>query len=371
MSHKYRNCARVVALSGSVGLAVLVRSQHFMLTANAQPGPSRYNPATITPTATPAVVATPTPEATTSPTPSSEPAAAPLPPEVEPQNAPPQRQAAATSTFSAGAPKRETNLPPSVPVGSADSQHRRAYVTISPAVPARSKVQFYIVNGGGQYGSAEVVADASRHTSGYITIEGRIQTAIGVGRHLQVGVKVDGKDMGLRGTPFAVCGHPTRYTDTFERDINESYRVGVRVRDGWSSNSSNGVAGLSAVQIAEIVNTKNYNNPPFGSPGIGNTSGYLPGNSFTSDEHTLNRTTFILTKPGILTRNQLCIFKCSRCGANDVTLPSSGFNIAQCIFKNGSTWYHVTTKNGAYVSIAGHSSSAGAAKVTSLAHQLP
>ena len=116
---------------------------------------------------------------------------------------------------------------------------------------------------------------------------------------------------------FSVSSIPQNYTDTFVSLVTGVSR-GFVVQDGWSSDSGT-FGDLDQTEISEQV--------AYGAGtgcftgGVGSNSGYLPGNSLTSDTHSWSVAD--LTSAGKLTAKQACMFKDNRTGSTDIAMTRS------------------------------------------------
>lgn len=144
------------------------------------------------------------------PTPVTSPARATSPLNVQ-QDAPVAQQqqvAQFNGTVTISSPVRRSDIAvSSVPLGTADWQHRRVNVTFSEAVPTGATVQFIVLNVGANAGDAQVVENANRRTNGTITLEGIAQTQPGSAGILKVVCLVNGVTVG-ESNGFSVCAHP-------------------------------------------------------------------------------------------------------------------------------------------------------------------
>ncbi len=231
------------------------------------------------------------------------------------------------------------------------------------------KIDLAIINGSGDNGTA-TISPATISGSGTfkVTVTGGDQTKPGHGHQLKIQAKFEGA-VKAESDGFTVCAHPVNYTDTFVSDIDSGGVVGVRVQDGWDSDSGT-FADLNEAEDSEQVEYDAPTSPPYSGAGGAKNSGYLPANRLTQDSHTIGRPT--AGPAATWERRQVCIFKCHRCGATDKPHPNSGFKIVHYVFKDAAgNWQHHARKFGAKVSARGYTSEAGSANVTSLDHALP
>jgi hypothetical protein len=246
-------------------------------------------------------------------------------------------------------------------------------VTVSPCQPGcpGHTIDLSIINTSADNGTA-TVSPAQITTTTKVTVTGGTQTKPGHGGNLKIQAKLSGT-VKAESAGFSVCAHPIDFTDTYHSDVYTATRLGVRVQDGWSSDSGT-FADLDETEISEVVSyTGTNNSPPFPARGAvgANNSGYLPGDALTVDTHSIGRGTITLGTAGVTEAQQLSIFKCKRCGATDKVHPHSGFTRIHEVFKVGAQWKHRTRKFGAAVTIGAHTTEAATGNVTSPDHDLP
>ncbi|MGE3110050.1 MAG: hypothetical protein AB7G11_12560 [Phycisphaerales bacterium] len=209
-------------------------------------------------------------------------------------------------------------------------------------------IELSIANGSADNGTATVSPTRLTDTA-TVTVTGANQTKEGHDGQLKIQAKLDGSTLKAESNGFSVCAHPINFNDTLNSDIDEAARVGFRVNDTWESDSGR-VADLDKAEISEIVAYTRSDSPPFAALGSPvNNSGYLAADSFSTDSHTIGRPP--AGPAGITTRDQLSIFKCKRCGANDKPQPNSGLQIKHEVYQAGADWKHKTSKWGAGVTI--------------------
>ncbi|WP_051891263.1 hypothetical protein [Chryseobacterium sp. JM1] len=286
--------------------------------------------------------------------------------------APPPPVSVSIGNVIRGNPYVEKNA--SVVAGMPDSVPLNKTYEVEVTVTGTGSVDLSIINSNADNGNASVTPSTITATTTVI-IKGTAKTNPGHGGQLKIEAKVAGV-VKATSPGFTVCCHPINYTDTYAGEVYTSARLGVIVQDGWSSD--NGVfADLKEIEIKEVVDYVGKNDSPPFQPrgGAASNSGYLPGDQLTQDTHSISRAGITLGKPGITEANQLCIYKCKCCGANDIVHPNSGFQRIHEVFNSGTAtapqWKHRTKKIGAAVTINGFITGAGNANVVSLEHSLP
>jgi len=258
-------------------------------------------------------------------------------------------------------------MPDSVP----PSKSYEVKVTVTPEGTGHY-FDLSIINTSANNGNATVSPTRVTSTMNVI-VTGVDQTEPGHGGNLKIQAKLDGATVAGESAGFSVCAHPVDWTNVFHSDIFTATRMGVAVQDGWSSDSGT-FSDLDETEISEVVSyTGTNDSPPFPARGaVGhNNSGYLPGHRLTVDRHSTGRRNVTLGTAGVSEAQQLSIFKCHRCGANDKVVPNSGLTRIHEVFQDGTQWKHRTRKIGNAVTIGAHTTQAGVANVTSPDHNLP
>ncbi|MFV0304425.1 MAG: hypothetical protein ACK5IC_02955, partial [Moheibacter sp.] len=260
----------------------------------------------------------------------------------------------------------DVGLPNSIPLN-------KTY-EVEVVVTGTGSVDLAIINSSTDNGNATVTPSTITVTSKVI-VKGTAMTKPGYGGQLKIEAK-EGGAVKATSQGFTVCCHPIDYTDTYLGEVDTPTRLGVIVQDGWSSD--NGVfSDLGGIEIKEEVDYVGINDSPPFQPrgGSANNSGYLPGNQLTQDIHSMSRASLTLGAAGKSEANQLCIYKCNCCGAQDIVHPNSGFKRIHEVVNLGTAttpqWKHRTRKIGASVTIGAYTTNAGMANVTSLYHNLP
>lgn len=263
----------------------------------------------------------------------------------------------------------DAGLPPSIPPG----KTYEIEITLSlPIMDTGQFVSLAIISASGDNGGATISPVRIQQTT-TITITGGTQTKPGHAGQLKIEAKLDGSTAKGTSDGFSICAHPINYSDPRDSDINTPGSVGVRVQDGWESDSGT-FANLDETEISEVVDYVGVNDsPPFAARGAipFKNSGYLPGNSLTKDSHSIGRASISLGPAGISEALQLCIYKCKRCGVVDIALPKSGFKRVHEVFKDGVKWKYKTKKFGFSVTIGAYITEAGDGNAISDDHDLP
>ena len=158
--------------------------------------------------------------------------------------------------------------------------------------------------------------------SGVVMLRGTSQTSPGNGGNLRLAAR-QGAVVVARSEPFSVSSIPTHFTDVFHSLVNTSTRIGIKVQDGWSSDSGT-FGDLDQTEISEQVQYTGGTGV-FAGTTSGNNSGYLSGISLTQDTHSSAKST--LTGPGYLLAQQTSIFKDNRTGAADIPMNKSGYHV--------------------------------------------
>ncbi|HEX8575147.1 MAG TPA: hypothetical protein VF677_02530 [Flavobacterium sp.] len=259
-------------------------------------------------------------------------------------------------------------------VGLPDSVPLNKTYEVEVVVKGKGTVNLAIINSSADNGNATVTPSSITATA-IVIVKGTAMTKPGHGGQLLIEARVAGV-VAANSQPFTVCCHPINYTDTYAGEIDTPLKLGVIVQDGWNSDNSI-FTDLKEVEIKEVVDYVGINDsppfPPRGEPA--NNSGYLPGDQLTQDRHSIPRAKITLGRAGITEANQLCIYKCKCCGANDIVHPNSGFKRIHEVYNVGTAtapqWKHRTKKKGALVTINTYISNPGNANVTSQEHNLP
>jgi peptidoglycan hydrolase-like protein with peptidoglycan-binding domain len=235
-------------------------------------------------------------------------------------------------------------LPPSVPPG----QAYEVDISVIPALAGSDFIDLQIINTSLTNGFADV-KPAQIQSSTKVRVEGdrNRQTAPGHVGKLQIQARRNGKVLAT-SSGFSVCAHPTSITASITPglDVDDLSGVGMIVKETIQSDSGV-VAHLDQVEWSELVDPIIRNEPPFGQgSGFVNNSGYLPaipppGLSIT-DRHTEPRPS--AGPKGEVVKVQVHMFKCKRCGAIDIPIPFSGFDVTHRVFQVNGAWKHQVTK---------------------------
>lgn len=263
---------------------------------------------------------------------------------------------------------RGQELPNSLP----PTKSYNVSVTITPSLASTDhNIQFDIINGSADNGTATITANATRTTSGTITVTGGQQTKPGHAGQLKIRARFDGATEIAFSSGFSICAHPANFSTSLLSDINTATQVGVQVRNDWESDSGTR-SDMDEAERSEVIGVNQRDDPPFTIGGGGLTSGYIPATvSSTVDTHTYPRAGITLGPAGTVTYDQLFMLKCSRCGAIDAACVKSGFKIVHEVKKIGENWVHTCTKSGAAITINNKSTAAGSGSANSGTHTLP
>jgi hypothetical protein len=134
---------------------------------------------------------------------------------------------------------------------------------------------------------------------------------------------------------------------------------------------------LDGCDISEVVeyplsNTSEWDNPPFLPTNSSVNSGYLSGADLPLDDsHSYSAWSITNGPTGKFIAKQLAKYRCNRCGAVDMVVPNSGFNIHHQLTQSSAQWIHATTKYPATISIGALSSGPGNGNAPSLLHNIP
>ncbi|MGH8430576.1 MAG: peptidoglycan-binding domain-containing protein, partial [Solimonas sp.] len=230
-------------------------------------------------------------------------------------------------------------VPPSVPP-------RKTYkvdVTIQPALPAGQVVEIEIINGSNDNGTA-TVSPTRLSASGQVTVTGDRQTSPGHAGQLRVQAKRNGKILAT-SDGFSVCAHPSAVRITSSKQLVGPKHMGISVRIQIESDSDL-VTDLDNAVMNELVEQVHRDSPPFSATGQILASPFYQkiGDGKGTDEHGFRP---FPGDKGELVVEQVHVFKCSRCGAQHITIPRSGFEItgATSTDDRGKTWkFQVTRK---------------------------
>lgn len=259
-------------------------------------------------------------------------------------------------------------------VGLPDSVPLNKTYEVEVVVTGTGTIDLAIINSSADNGNATVTPSSIKATATVI-VKGTAMTKPGHGGKLLIEAKVAGV-AAANSQPFTVCCHPIDFTDTYAAEVNTPDRLGVIVQDGWSSDNSV-FTDLKEVEIKEVVDYVGINDSPPFRPrgGPASNSGYLPGDQLSQDTHSIPRASITLGRAGITEANQLSIYRCKCCGANDIVHPNSGLKRIHEVYNVGTAtapqWKHRTRKIGVAVTINTFITGAGNANVTSQEHNLP
>lgn len=248
--------------------------------------------------------------------------------------------------------------------------------------PPLSPVKLSIMGAGGGNGTVKINGGNTHDivSSQNVLLKGDNQTAPGKAGKLKLVAHI-GPDKLAESNAFSVAAYPRNWVNTFHSDVNGA-SVGVKVSDNWSSDGSGAITDLSEVQVSELVGLDKRDNPPFssgsGTSTTSGTSGYLSGNSLTTDTHSYPKS--LINSAGIVDKTkhykivytQLILFKCNRTAVTDIVMPASGYTITHNVWWNSgkSKWIHNTVKAPGATTVGSYTTTAGAGTATSLDHEL-
>ncbi len=202
-------------------------------------------------------------------------------------------------------------------------------------------VTLSVASSGGTNGEVTVNGSPTHEIFGNETVHlrGTTQTDAGSGGNLQL-VASQGPTELNRSSGFSVSAIPQRYTDVFVSELTGARR-GFVVQDGWESDSGT-FADLDQTEISEEVETTTATGCFAGV--VGGVSGYLPGDSLTTDTHSTS--VAVLTGPGRRIAQQTCKFRDHRSGANDIPMRNSGYLLDRLVVRVGGALRFIITKSG-------------------------
>ena len=236
----------------------------------------------------------------------------------------------------------DIGLPASVPPG----QSYLVDKTVTPALTGSDVIDLEIINTGQSNGSAAINPKQIKATT-RVTVLGGTQTDPGHAGKLQIQASMNGKVLAT-SSGFSVCAHPTSITahSPAAIDVDDLSGVGMMIRETLESDSG-AVSHLDQVEWSELVDPIVRDEPPFGGgSGFINNSGFKPaippqGLSIV-DRHVEPRPS--AGPKGQVVKVQVHMFNCKRCGASEIPIPSSGFEITHDVFKQGAEFKHKVTK---------------------------
>lgn len=259
------------------------------------------------------------------------------------------------TTTPAGTPNR---IPPRV--------NTQVNVTINNWHPPMNFVTFSIEGAGGGNGTATINGGATHQTSssGILNLRGGTQTSPGNAGNLRLVAHLGSTRLAASNT-FTVSSIGLNWTMGLDSIINTGSRWGMRVRDSWQSDSGN-VADLDQLDISEQVQYSPGTGVFSGIPLNPTNSGYLPGNRFTTDDHTLGpvNTLKSLKGSGEIIAHQVSIQWDKRTGTKNMSFANSGYEISKRIAYNSGTTTLTTNKTGANTTANTYSSNAGQGTAT-------
>jgi len=213
---------------------------------------------------------------------------------------------------------------------------------------------------GAANGTATINGAASPDLTAGATVQlrGTAQTAPGNGGHLRIVARL-GTTVLASSTMFTVAAIPLDWNDVLLRPLTGARR-GIVVQDSWKSDSGT-VADLNETEIAEEVEITTASGCFSGLGGV--TSGFLPGDAFSTDTH--SSPTSALTSAGVRVAQQTSKFNDRRTGATNVPMPTSGMRITRTVRATAPSAFEIeTTKIAAATTANGVASAAGSGSAT-------
>jgi hypothetical protein len=255
-----------------------------------------------------------------------------------------------------------------LPLSVSPTKTKNVDVTIKPETG--TTYTFVVEETGSGNGSATVTTNATRATSGPITITGGTQTTPGSAGKLIVRAKLGSRKFG-ESKGFSVCAHPNAVPHGAHNPVNTATQAGMAIAVTYTSDSgTNG--DLDQAYASEKVNNVSHTTGSFiGIAASFSNSGFLRASSTgLVDNHNGPKALFLNlfdTKggAGILDAEQVHVFYDLRCGmveAGAVVIPQSGYLIRRNMFGNPPPPNRVdltVSKSGSSVTVSGFSSSAG------------
>ena len=148
---------------------------------------------------------------------------------------------------------RGPGLPPSV----SPTKDVEVEVTITPSLASTGQsVEFDVVNGDADNGTATVTENGTRTTSGTVTVEGGTQTEPGSHGQLRIRARLDGIEV-VQSNGFSVCAHPDAVEHGASMPLVGDPEVGfdvVGMRIEFTYRSDSGTnADLDQVMVSEFI----------------------------------------------------------------------------------------------------------------------
>lgn len=250
--------------------------------------------------------------------------------------------------------ERGPDMPDSV---SPDNEDHEVWVSIYP--PGQT-IQFDIAikdDDPEKNGKAIVTGNASRTTSGDITIQGTVQTEPDHAGNIRIRATfTDGNiESVFLSDGFSVCAHPCDFTCVNQQDINAN-RYGFSVTPDWESDSKN-TNDLTRVILHEKMKYPPIPNPPFLRPHPRNYINPsipfgVPGNILPppDDDHEWRKNQISCPPGGGFTADQTFEFFCRRCMRNPRNVkewsPLASYQIKREVKLINEIWYFIVTQTG-------------------------
>mgnify|MGYP006281524471 CR=1 FL=1 len=254
--------------------------------------------------------------------------------------------------------ERAPGLPFSLPPG----QPKDVSVTINPALTGSGHdIEFDVINGSADNGTATVTANATRDATGAITITGGNQTEPGHSGNLNIRSRLDGIADCDTSTGFSVCAHPQKVSHAYqwllEPFVNEAGKK------HWGacyliSVGSDSTGTLDEVRICENIETieasgalRNHTKT---------TGVFFEATAAMQDNNAVGGVGSAQAmidyleqhnNEGTAVQEQFYRFSCARCGIGEDSeagpiVPKSGFQVTLTVSKEDGKHYVNVRKQG-------------------------
>jgi hypothetical protein len=223
-------------------------------------------------------------------------------------------------------------------------------------------VEFGVDGSGGSNGAATINGAAtSQQTAGAtVQLRGTTQTAPGSAGNLRLAARIGGTTIGL-SAPFTVAAIPQNFSTALDHPLTGTDR-GIVVNNSWESDSGS-TADLDQAQRSEKV--QYYTATGLFAAGLNpRNSGYKQATTPPiQDQHGLPAAQ--ITRTGVLSAQQVFVYKDNRTGVVDIPVRNSGFQISRTITAPTTSTLEITTaKVGNGGTAQGFTAAAGAGQAS-------